>query len=374
MNFPKSAKPERPSRILVVDDLPDNQFLIQNILQDDNEDYEIWVEDNGVKALDRVFKTPPDLILLDVMMPEMDGYEVTRRIRASDLPYIPILLITAYSGPSVVKGLDLGADDFIRKPVDPDEIIARVDCLLRLKHLMDEQLRLARQREDFVSRLTHDLRTPLVAADRMLTLISQGVLGELSEPMHEALTTMARSNQNLLSMVNKLLEVYRYEAGRKTLNFNAINIGSLSREVIQELQPLADEKNLHLNLVVDEGLPALQGDNLELRRVLTNLVGNAIKFTDQGEVQVSLRAPSNGLLEIQIRDTGPGIPADDQVHLFESFYQGRHHKGGSGLGLDLCRRIVAAHQGKIRLDSVVGEGTTFTVCLPLQPQQQRVAS
>ncbi len=372
MSFPKSAKPDRSSRILVVDDLPDNQLLIQHILQDEDEDYEIWLANNGVSALERVFKTPPDLILLDVMMPEMDGYEVTRRIRNSDLPYIPILLITAYSGPSVVKGLDLGADDFIRKPVDPDEIIARVDCLLRLKHLMDEQNRLAHQREDFVSRLTHDLRTPLVAADRMLTLIGQGALGELSEPMQEALSTMGRSNQNLLSMVNKLLEVYRYEAGRKALNFREVDLDSLAQEVVQELQPLADAKDLQLTLNTADDLPPVLGDKLELRRVLTNLIGNALKFTDQGRVQVSLQTRGEGALELQIQDTGPGIPAEEQAHLFERFYQGRHQKQGSGLGLDLCRHIVSAHQGQIGVHSRSGEGATFTVSLP-QAAQQRAA-
>ncbi len=176
-------------------------------------------------------------------MPEMDGYEVTRRIRQNhDLPFIPILLITAYDQPSLVKGLDIGADDFVRKPVEVDELLARVRSLLRLKHTIDERDHIARQREDFVSRLAHDLRTPLVAADRMLKLLLDGALGELSPTVQEAGSALARSNRNLLEMVNTLLQVYRYEAGRQVLNRQTVNLQELIQEVAQELRPLVEEK------------------------------------------------------------------------------------------------------------------------------------
>jgi DNA-binding response OmpR family regulator len=145
-----------------VDDSPDNVLLIQTILEE--EGYEILTAENGSSALALIQKSPPDLLLLDVMMPGMDGYEVTRRIRENTkLPFIPILLITAYDQSSLVQGLDMGADDFIRKPVELDELLARVRSLLRLKHSIDDRDQMARLREDFVSRLTHDLRTPLVA-------------------------------------------------------------------------------------------------------------------------------------------------------------------------------------------------------------------
>ena len=158
--------------ILVVDDSPDNVFLIQTILEE--EGYTVSTAKDGPSALADIEKSPPHIILLDVMMPGMDGFEVTHRIRQNTkLSFIPILLITAYDQPSVAQGLDMGADDFIRKPVEVDELLARVRALLRLKHSVDERDQIARQREDFVSRLTHDLRTPLVAADRMLLLLQQ---------------------------------------------------------------------------------------------------------------------------------------------------------------------------------------------------------
>ena len=365
MNHSLHNQSAKTDRILVVDDSPDNLFLVQTILEE--EGYHISLAEDGRSALAQIEQSPPDLVLLDVMMPGIDGYEVTQRIRQNkQLPFIPILLITAYDQPSVVQGLDTGADDFIRKPVEVDELLARVRSLLRLKHSVDERDQIARQREDFVSRLTHDLRTPLVAADRMLMLFQQGALGEQSPAMQEAISTMARSNRNLLAMVNTLLEVYRYEAGRKTLIFAPVDLRELLQEVVQELSPLADDKKLSLKLNLEEkGASKVMGDRLELHRVFTNLIGNAIKFTDKGSVEVSLRASSPWVI-VNVEDTGPGITPEDQAMLFERFRPGSHKRSGSGLGLHLSRRIVESHQGKIDVKSQLGKGSVFTVSLSAQ--------
>ncbi|MCP6759055.1 MAG: hybrid sensor histidine kinase/response regulator [Fischerella sp. CENA71] len=355
-------------KILVVDDSPDNVFLIKTILEE--EGYTVSTAENGISALAKIAEATFDLILLDLMMPGMDGYEVTKRLRENkSLPFIPILLITAHDSPNVAQGLDLGADDFIRKPVTVDELLARVRSLLRLKHSIDERDEIARQREDFVSRLTHDLRTPLVAAERMLTLLSEGALGSLSAPMQEVITIMGRSNTNLLAMVNTLLEVYRFEAGRKTLAFQPIDLGQLLREVAGELTPLAEAKQLTLNLDFDEesSKSKVIGDRLELHRLFTNLIGNAIKFTDQGSVTITLVpfTTDGDNITIKIVDTGSGIPVEEQATLFERFRQGSHKRSGSGLGLYLSRRIVEAHKGGIEVSSEVGKGSIFTVKLPL---------
>lgn len=373
MNRASVSQPSSADRILVVDDSPDNVFLIQAILEE--EGYKISTAADGRSALTIIEASPPDLVLLDVMMPGMDGYEVTHHIRQNTkLPFMPILLITAYDQPSVAQGLDTGADDFIRKPVEVDELLARVRSLLRLKHSVDQQEQMARQREDFVSRLTHDLRTPLVAADRMLNLMQQGVLGELSPAMQEAVTTMARSNQNLLAMANTLLEVYRYEAGRKTLSFSPVNLHELLKEVLQELAPLAHEKALSLNLEPKEnagGAMTVAGDRLELHRVFTNIIGNAIKFTDKGSVNVRLSTRNSkanpatpSMVVVEIQDTGPGISSEEQAVLFERFRQGRHKHAGSGLGLHLSKRIVETHHGTIEVNSALGKGSVFTISLP----------
>lgn len=369
---------EKPKidRILAVDDTPDNLILVQTILE--SEGYEIDLAADGFTALVKIEQSPPDLILLDVMMPGMDGYEVTRRTRNNPKPnisYIPILLITAFHESSVVAGLDAGADDFIRKPFDTDELLARVRSLLRLKHSLDEQKKMARQREDFVSRLTHDLRTPLVAADRMLGLFQQETFCPISPEMKQAIAVMIRSNQNLMQMVNTLLEVYRLEAGKKTFNDEVCNLPEIIEEVSNELTPLAKEKNLVIKIDTSqldchkESAGVVMGDSLELRRVFNNLIGNAIKFTDTGGIEVCLGekcADSQGqdCVVVQVTDTGYGIAPEDQAFVFERFRQGRNKRSGSGLGLHLSRRIVEAHGGTITLSSEIGRGSVFTVTLP----------
>ena len=377
MSDPSLPQNPQTDRILVVDDSPDNVLLVKTILEE--EGYDITQADSGYAALAQIDQSPPDLVLLDIMMPGMDGYEVTRRIRGNKkLPFIPILLITAHDQPSVVEGLDLGADDFIRKPVELDELLARVRSLLRLKHSVDERDEIARQREDFVSRLTHDLRTPLVAADRMLNLLKQEALGPITPQMEEVFTTMVRSNQNLLKMVNTLLEVYRYEADRKNLNFSLVDMPQLIQEIIEELVPMAQEKETQIKIKYGTAVNGsgktsglVRGDRLELRRLLTNLVGNAIKFTDNGMIEIRItedvahkNAGGPNWIEIAVADNGAGISEADQTLLFERFLPGKHKRSGSGLGLHLCKRITEAHNGTIDVESVLGKGSVFSVRLP----------
>jgi len=360
MSLTKTVKKDK---ILVVDDIFDNLLILEAVLQD--KDYELSLVEDSKIALSMVEQSPPDLILLDVMMPGIDGYEFTRRIRQNQaLPFIPILLITAHYESSVVQGLDAGADDFIRKPFDPDELHARVRSLLRLKHSIDERDQMANLRADFVSRFTHDLRIPLVASNRILKLLLEGRFCDVSPQLQEIINTMIGSNQDLLEMVNTLLEVYRHEAGCKTLKIAPCNIQELVSEVAQELTPLAEEKGLAVNLDRGETTSTVMGDRVELRRVLTNIIGNAIKFTDKGSVNIHCNVNLPDVI-ISIQDTGPGISKQDQAILFERFRQGKHQRSGSGLGLYLSRCIIEAHQGTIDVISEPGQGSTFTIRLPL---------
>ncbi|MEH2001456.1 MAG: hybrid sensor histidine kinase/response regulator [Nostoc sp.] len=360
MSLTKTVKKDK---ILVVDDVFDNLLVLEAVLED--KDYEINLVEDSKIALAMVEESPPDLILLDVMMPEIDGYEFTRRVRQNQaLPFIPILLLTAHYESSVVEGLDAGADDFIRKPFDPDELHARVRSLLRLKHSIDERDQMANLRADFVSRFTHDLRIPLVASNRVLKLLLEGRFCEVSPQLQEIIDTMIGSNQDLLEMVNTLLEVYRHEAGCKTLKISPCNIQELVSEVSQELTPLAEEKGLAVNLDKSETASTIMGDRVELRRVFTNIIGNAIKFTDKGSVYIHCYHTPVAVT-IDIQDTGPGISKQDQAILFERFRQGKHQRSGSGLGLYLSRYIIEAHQGTIDVTSEPGQGSTFTIHLPV---------
>ena len=349
-------------RILVVDAASENLAFIEAVLT--SEEYQVDLAQNGEIALAKIAQCSPQLILSGVIMPVMDGVELTRRIRSRQSDnYIPILLITAPQQSNFVEGLDAGADDFIRKPVETDELLARVRLMLRLKNSIDKQKELARQREDFVSCLTHDLRTPLVAAERMLDLLKQESFGTLSKPAAEAVQLLWTNNTHVLQLANNLLEVYRYEAGYKQLNFIQINLKELIQETVQTLQPLASEKGLELVADLDD--LEVSGSRLELQRVLINLVNNAIKFTDAGHIKLTLKPQTDvDVALITVEDTGIGMDLVEQAALFNRFQQGGHQRSGSGLGLYLSRQIIEAHSGCISLKSQPGKGSTFTVHLP----------
>ena len=349
------TKTIKSNYILAVDDIPDNLLLIQLALE--QEGHQVVLAHNGETALKQIKQTPPSLILLDVMMPGMDGYEVTKRIRQDrNIPFIPILLITAREESSVVEGLDAGADEFVRKPFQIDELQARVRSMLRLKQTID-------QRETFVSCLTHDLRTPLVAANRMLDLIEQEAFGCVSNEQQEAIRNIVSSNQNMLEMLNTLLETHQYELGQKILSFIKIDVRQIIQEIVTELKPLAIEKEISLELETSAEVYQVKGDRLELRRVITNLIGNAIKFTDTGSVKVTITQNHSEVL-VAVKDTGIGISPQDQKTIFDRYHQGNHRRSGKGLGLYLCQQIINAHQGKITVQSQVDKGTTFTIYLP----------
>ncbi|MGB8699012.1 MAG: hybrid sensor histidine kinase/response regulator [Thermosynechococcaceae cyanobacterium] len=372
MRYSSSGVVSSTYRLLVVDDVPDNILLMRRLLE--IEGYAIEVANSGERALQKIVQNPPDLILLDIMMPDLDGYAVTHQIRKmEEVPFIPILLMTAYDQSSIVQGLDAGADDFIRKPFDVNELLARVRCLLRLKQSISERDRIAQQREDFVHRLTHDLRTPLVATDRMLKLILDETLGSVAPDMHQALDLLARSNSNLLELVNKLLQVYRFEAGARVLQFGSVHLEPLLNEVVAELMPLVQEKGLALRQCMADNLPVIEGDRLELRRVMTNLIGNSIQYTEQGTITVTLAQTQRAettepsqLVLFKVEDTGMGISEQQRPNLFEPFHAGRPHRSGHGLGLYLSRYIAEAHGGSITVKSQLGQGSCFTVCLPIR--------
>ena len=273
------------------------------------------------------------------------------------IPFIPILLVTAREESSLVQGLDAGADEFVRKPFQIEELQARVRSMLRFKETID-------QRENFVSCLTHDLRTPLVAANRMLDLITKEAFGDVTCEQKEAISSIVSSNDNMLEMLNTLLETHHYELGQKALSFVPVNLQQMIKEVVAELSPLAKDKQIELLVSADRELALIvKGDRLELRRVITNLIGNAIKFTDKGKVEIAL-AQTDTKVVVKVIDSGIGISSKDQTAIFQRYHQGNHRRAGKGLGLYLCQQIINAHLGELTVESEEGKGTTFTFSLP----------
>ena len=227
-----------------------------------------------------------------------------------------------------------------------------------------------RLRDDFISTLTHDMRTPLLAAIQTFDFFLDGTLGEVSEQQTKIVTMLQGSHRDLLGLVNTLLEVYKYEAGKQKLVRAELDLSKLCHSICEELSALASSRDQGLTCVVPEEVLIVQGDRQELRRVLVNLIGNALHHSPPGgQVKVDAKQ-EDSILQISIIDNGRGIPADDIPHLFKRFSQGTSKKrnSGTGLGLYLSRQIVEAHEGTIGVRSEEGVGSEFYIQLPITAQ------
>ncbi|MBQ4115408.1 response regulator [bacterium] len=228
-----------------------------------------------------------------------------------------------------------------------------------------EQKKADRLRDDFIATLTHDLRTPLLAAIQTLKFFLDGAVGELEDNQKLLLATMQKSNEDLLGLVNALLEVYKYDAEKLVLNKTSFEIYDLAKLVYDELKPLADNKNIDFCINCADKKLRINADKSELRRVICNLCGNAINYTpESGKVCITIKSESEDLI-FSVSDTGCGIPQDDIPNMFQRFSQGTSMKrsAGTGLGLYLSRQIVESHGGKIWLESVVNKGSEFSFIL-----------
>jgi two-component system, sensor histidine kinase and response regulator len=373
---------EETLKILIVDDDQVDRMMVRRALARAGMPVKLEEACDGETMLTALESQTFDCIFLDYQLPGQDGLALLQQLRHAGIR-IPIIMLTGQGDEQIaVELMKAGASDYLAKTtVSPERLEQVLRNAIRLytaekEATLAKQQReqLLRQREDFVSRLTHDLRTPLVAADRMLHLLQEGAFGPITAETQEAFTCMMSSNQNLLQMVNTWLEVFRHEAGYKALTFIECDLRDLIQDVARELMPLALDKKIQLEVAYptsDQAHPApftTLADRLELRRVLVNLVGNAIKFTDRGSVCIGLSNLETSAREVilSIEDTGCGIPVAEQTMLFERFRQGNHKRSGSGLGLYLSRCIIEAHGGNIAVQSTLGKGSCFSVHLPVQ--------
>ncbi len=246
--------------------------------------------------------------------------------------------------------------------INPDDNFKRFVGVIRD---VTEQKKADKLRDDFIATLTHDLRTPLLAAIQTLKFFLDGAVGEIDDKQRLLLSTMQKSNEDLLGLVNALLEVYRYDAEKLTLNYSNFNIYDLSKLVYDELKPLADSKKIEFIIECNDKNIEISADRSELRRVICNLCGNAINYTpEDGKVAITMKNEGADLI-FSVSDTGCGIPAEDIPNMFQRFSQGTSKKRstGTGLGLYLSRQIIESHGGKIWLESKVNKGSEFSFIL-----------
>jgi signal transduction histidine kinase len=231
----------------------------------------------------------------------------------------------------------------------------------------------SQHKSQFLANMSHELRTPLNAILGYAELMVDGAYGEPSEKMLGILKRLEANGKHLLGLINDVLDLSKIEAGQLVLELSDYCVQDIAQTVRSTLEPLASDKKLAFKLELAPDLPPGHGDGRRLTQVLINLVGNAIKFTDAGEVAIKAKA-TNGAFHVSVRDTGPGISAADQTKLFQEFQQADNaitrKKGGTGLGLAISKRIIEMHGGRIWVESQPGQGSTFTFTLPVVVEQQ----
>lgn len=365
--------------VLIVDDTETNIDILLESLSDD---FDLSVAMDGETALLLVEEIHPDLILLDIMMPGMDGYEVCRRLKSdSSTENIPVVFLTAMTdAEDEARGLELGALDYITKPFNPELVRARVRNQLALRRyqlkLIEQRDKieddyhkikeLERLRDDLVHMIAHDMRTPLTGISAYLAV----VLGDKSIKPDEETARYLRysleSAEKLNGMITNLLDVSRLEEGKMPLQLRECSLKEIIDKALIQLGGLLQGRDV--NFDYDSNISSTVCDSDIIERVMVNLVGNALKFTPpDGKIEIRLKGEPHWN-HITIKDNGAGIPVECHSLIFEKFGQvdGKKEniKFSSGLGLSFCKLAVDAHGGSITVESERGKGTVFHVRLP----------
>jgi len=379
----------RKPLVLIVDDVPRNLQVLGNLLRSENLD--ISVATNGEQAIGIAKEISPDLILLDVNMPGVDGFEACEYLKENEKTReIPIIFLTARTETEdIVKGFELGAVDYVTKPINSAELLARVRSHLELKMHRDHLGDLVRERTidleraknqaeaanesktRFLTNVNHELLTPMNGIIGMNSLMLDTALDEEQQEYAEMIASSANAQ---LTIINDVLHFTQMEHGQLVLEECELGIQSIVQEIIDVLAAKAREKQLGLACAVDEDVPeVLLGDPGRLRQIFLNLLGNAVKFTEAGEVNtrvtVSERSPTNTTLQVAVSDTGIGIPQGELDAIFKPFSQvddslSRKY-GGLGLGLTNVRQLIEMMDGQISVESTEGKGTVFRFTLKL---------
>jgi two-component system sensor histidine kinase/response regulator len=349
-------------KILIADDNPDNVELLRKRLS--TQGYDTAAAFDGEEALQVIQKESPDLLILDVMMPKMDGYEVLRRLKQDEgYRNLPVILLTAKKEiPDKLKGLDIGADDYITKPFNPQELLARVRSLLTLR---EEQERKSQDEkmtalDQMVEGVAHEIRNPVTAiggfARRLYEKLPEG------SPEKNYAEVIVNESKRLEQMVKQIVEaaVVSIPSLRKR------EINEVVNEALAACREKLTEGRITTHVVLAEDLPPLIMDAGNLRRVIAHLISNSINAMPEGGNLTIATSRRNNYGQIQVADTGVGIPPKILPHIFDPFFTTKI--SGPGLGLAMVHKIIKQHGGQISVETEPNKGTTFSIVLPLKEE------
>jgi signal transduction histidine kinase len=374
----------KPMQVMIVDDNKDNVELMQQILEDE---FGLITAYSGYECIEKATTEQPDLILLDVNMPEMDGYETMQRLQQDKVTQnIPVIFASAYyTEPSmIVRGLEQGAFDYLTKPVNEDILLAKVHVVKRIKQAEDEirqqknELQLTNDKlksvdklkSIFLASMSHELRTPLNSIIGFTGLMLMQIAGTINDGQKEQLNRVKRNADHLLELINDVLDISKIEAGKVDLSITEFDIATLVNEIAQSIEPEASAKGIKLEVKMPDKSIMIKNDSRRIRQILMNFMSNALKFTMHGSIHIELIIENSQNIIIAIKDTGIGIHPNDMEILFEPFQQvssqlTKNYKG-TGLGLYLCKKLSSLVGGDIQATSVLGKSSKFTLIVPVE--------
>ncbi|MDR3141395.1 MAG: hybrid sensor histidine kinase/response regulator [Tannerellaceae bacterium] len=363
--------------ILIVDDVQTNVMLVQAILK--KEGYSLLTAENGAKALQIAQKKHPNLILLDIMMPEMDGYEVLQRLKSNpDTNNIPVIIMSALNDmPSIVKGYQLGATEYITKPFQKDELLKRIyHCfeLYSIERIKEELEAAIESRDMLYGLISHDLRTPLgsmkMLNNSVLKLVDKDKVGE---EVYEMLLLMDKTSEEAFQLLDNLTKWSKFSRNKLQPHKQRTDINSLIESIITLYEPIAELKHVVVSAPgVQEALTGFVDVDM-IKTVVRNLLSNAIKFSfEGGRVAISTHMEENNMF-FSIKDTGKGIKENDKEKLLNKDYFstfGTNNEHGSGLGLMICKAFVEMHGGRFGFESEEGKGSTFFFSIKIREMDE----
>lgn len=363
--------PENKGNILIIDDEPFAAATVEALLKTSG--YRMLKAQSGDEGLALAVEHQPDVILLDVMMPGMDGLEVCRRLKSSDhTAYIPVLLITSLSERRErLKGIEAGANDYLTKPLDAQDLRLRVRNAIytrklyqQLQQSFEKLKKLEELRDNLTNMIVHDMRSSLTGISGFVELLKMSASAKFTPHEADMVVKINRTTKQLTDMVISLLDISRLESGQMPLTHNPCGLYDLAMSATQPLEALLEQRELVVN---QPEAPATVVCDLDLvRRVIANLVSNAVKYTEpNGRIAVNI-ADAGADYKFSVTDDGPGIPAALHDRIFEKFGQTKreHRFKGVGLGLTFCKLAIQANGGSIGLVSEEGKGSTFWFTLP----------